>query len=147
MPSDVQALVRALDSLAAQAEGPGARAGVLAMADVGHQEITRQLTLRSHAPGTPSPSPAGQPPARITSALVRSLVATQPVPSGPAQWSVRVGPTSVYGRIHERGGVTGRNHATTLPPRPYLLPAAVALNASGRAREAGEHAFRRELGL
>lgn len=28
-----------------------------------------------------------------------------------------------YARIHEYGGQTGRNHAATMPPRPYIGPA------------------------
>lgn len=34
--------------------------------------------------------------------------------------SVTVGVSSVYGRIHQLGGFTGRGLATYIPPRPYL---------------------------
>jgi phage virion morphogenesis protein len=33
---------------------------------------------------------------------------------------VAVGTSVVYGRIHQDGGQAGRNHATTIPARPYL---------------------------
>jgi phage virion morphogenesis protein len=33
---------------------------------------------------------------------------------------VVVGTNVEYGRIHQLGGKVGRNHAVTLPPRPYL---------------------------
>jgi hypothetical protein len=147
MASDAQALARALRDLADKAEGAAGRAAVRAMGREGKQEIQRQLSLRAHPPGTPSPSPAGQPPARITGGLSRSVVVTMPRQSGPARWEVRSGATAVQARIQERGGRTGRNHATTLPPRPYHLPAAVLLITSGRARDAAVTAFRRETGI
>lgn len=34
--------------------------------------------------------------------------------------TVEVGTDLVYGAIQQFGGVTGRNHATTLPARPFL---------------------------
>ncbi|MDD4995732.1 MAG: HK97 gp10 family phage protein [Patescibacteria group bacterium] len=37
-------------------------------------------------------------------------------------YQVRVGPNIVYARIHEFGGMTGRNYATRIPARPYLMP-------------------------
>jgi HK97 gp10 family phage protein len=36
---------------------------------------------------------------------------------------VEVGTDVVYAAIHEFGGVTGRNYATTIPARPYMRPA------------------------
>lgn len=35
---------------------------------------------------------------------------------------VRIGPGVVYAAIHEFGGHAGRNHATYIPPRPYIKP-------------------------
>jgi hypothetical protein len=80
-----------------------------------------QLSRYYHPPGTPTPSPPGQPPARITGHLRGSLSPTGPVPTGGG-FTGQLGPTAVYGRIQELGGVTGRGHSVTLPPRPYLKP-------------------------
>ncbi len=35
----------------------------------------------------------------------------------------RAYPSTVYARIQELGGLAGRNHASLLPPRPYVDPA------------------------
>jgi phage gpG-like protein len=81
-----------------------------------------QLSRYYHPPNTPTPSPPGEPPARITGHLRGSLSPTGPVPTGGG-FTGQLGPTAVYSRIQELGGQTGRNHSVTLPPRPYLKPA------------------------
>jgi phage gpG-like protein len=37
-----------------------------------------------------------------------------------------VAPTTVYARIQELGGVSGKGHRSHLPPRPYVAPAVEA---------------------
>lgn len=86
------------------------------------REAQRLLALSSHPPGTPTPSAPGQPPSLVSGALRRSITVEPPVHTAEG-WSIVVGPTIVYGRIQELGGNTGRNHATYLPPRPYMRPA------------------------
>lgn len=87
------------------------------------QRRTRtNLSRYSHAPGTPTPSPPGEPPARITGHLRGSLSPTGPLPGGGG-FTGEIGPTAVYSRIQELGGQAGRGHSSTLPPRPYLAPA------------------------
>lgn len=80
-----------------------------------------RLSRYYHPPRTPTPSPPGEPPARINGHLRGSLTPTGPVPTGSG-FSGQVGPTAVYSRIQELGGRAGRNHSVTLPPRPYLAP-------------------------
>jgi phage gpG-like protein len=65
-------------------------------------------------------SPPGDPPFLITGNLRRSVRVTGPDPVGSTGWRGQTGPTAVYGRIQELGGVTGRG---TLPARPYMQPA------------------------
>lgn len=89
------------------------------------------LTTFSHQAGTPTPSPPGSPPALITGTLRRSIKVTSPQAHGVLGWSVSVGPTAIYGRIQELGGNAGRNHATRLPPRPYLAPSLQAVIDNG----------------
>lgn len=88
----------------------------------------KKLTTYSHRPGEPTPSPTGSPPALVTGTLRRSVKVTGPKWSGKG-WQAEIGPTAVYSRIQELGGVTGRG--STLPPRPYLTPAFRELVANG----------------
>lgn len=80
-----------------------------------------QLSRYYHPPNTPTPSPPGQPPARITGHLRGSLTPTGPVSTGGG-FTGQLGPTAVYSRIQELGGQAGRGHSVTLPPRPYMRP-------------------------
>lgn len=80
----------------------------------------QKLGLKSHRRGTPTPAGPGEPPALVTGNLRRSIAVTGPEPLTPNSWRGRVGPTAVYGRVQELGGVTGRG---VLPARPYLEPA------------------------
>lgn len=84
------------------------------------------LTTTSHAPGTPTPSSPGEPPSLITGRLRGSMEVEPPQQVGDARWEARTGPTAVYGRIQELGGICGAGHRTHLPPRPYLAPAFAA---------------------
>lgn len=95
------------------------------------REIKQTLSTSSHPRGTPTPSSPGEPPSLVTGTLRRSITVNGPHPLGLGRWEAQVGPTAVYGRIQELGGVTGRGHATTLPARPYVQPAFERLAASG----------------
>lgn len=81
------------------------------------------LSITSHAKGTPTPSQPGQPPSLITGTLKRSIKVRGPrrIAGG---WEAFVGPTAVYGRIQELGGMAGKGLRTRLPARPYMRPAA-----------------------
>ena len=115
--SGVPELGKALTALKHRAERAAAAAARRTADEV---QTTAQVLLstRSHPPGTPTPSSPGSPPARIGGHLADTIRVTGPM-GGPA----RVGPTAVYGRIQELGGVAGRGHRTRLPPRPYMAPA------------------------
>lgn len=95
------------------------------------REIKAQLALTSHPRGTPTPSSPGEPPSLVTGTLRRSISVKGPTPLGYGRWEAHIGPTAVYGRIQELGGVTGRGGATQLPPRPYVRPAYEKLARSG----------------
>lgn len=81
------------------------------------REAQRLLALTSHAPGTPTPSAPGEPPSLISGALRRSITVEPPEHTSEG-WSIRVGPTIVYGRVQELGG-----GPSNLPARPYMRPA------------------------
>lgn len=90
------------------------------MANAGRDEIRRKLSEKSHARGTPTPSAPGTPPARISGELEGSIGTTPPT-GGGGTWTAYAGPRGVvYAAIQNFGGVAGRNHASHLPPRPYM---------------------------
>ena len=105
-------------------------------------ETKKNLTRYSHPKNTVTPSPPGEPPAIVTGQLRRSIRVQGPTKTGLGTWESKTGPTAVYGRIQELGGVTGRGGATTLPARPYLGPAVKALIDSGRLEEVFVQAWR-----
>jgi phage gpG-like protein len=120
---------------------PGiADAAAAAMAAVAMREVQRQLGLTEHSLGTATPSQPGEPPSLVTGQLRRSVVM---VPKGPGH--VQVGATTVYARIQELGGDAGRDHASHLPPRPYLAPALKRLAASGALTKAAAKVIRAAL--
>lgn len=83
--------------------------------------VKLQLSHSSHARGTPTPSAPGSPPSLVSGSLRRSVRAGVPYSFGGG-WAADTSPDTVYAAIHEFGGVTGRNHATRLPARPYVRP-------------------------
>jgi phage gpG-like protein len=95
------------------------------------REIKKTLTTSSHRKGTPTPASPGDPPSLVTGTLRRSITIKGPTRVGSGRWMAEVGPTAVYGRIQELGGVTGRGGTSTLPARPYVKPAYERAIASG----------------
>lgn len=121
---------RALESLVARMSAASRKAATTG----GHlieAGAKKNLGLRAHARGTPTPSPPGSPPALITGTLRRSIRVTAAEPVSITGWTVSVGPTVVYGRIQELGGDAGRGGSVHLPPRPYLEPALQEVVDSG----------------
>ena len=88
-----------------------------------------KLRSSTHKRGTPTPSRPGEPPSLVSGQLRRSVKIIPAVPYGATAWKSQVGPTAVYARIQELGGVTG--NGATLPARPYLEPAVRELIDSG----------------
>ncbi|MFJ5151356.1 hypothetical protein ACIQCF_07170 [Streptomyces sp. NPDC088353] len=109
------------------------------------REIKQQLSTSSHQKGTPTPSSPGDPPSLITGTLRRSISVKGPHPLGMGRWEAQIGPTAVYGRIQELGGVTGRGGATELPARPYVKPAFEKLAATGALTALYHSAWRRAI--
>jgi len=87
------------------------------------RNVKMYLRTFTHPPFTPTPSPRGAPPALVTGNLRRSW-RDVPVHEGKRPHTVESegGPTSVYSRIQELGGLAGRDHRTRLPKRPYVRP-------------------------
>ncbi len=93
------------------------------------------LARYSHSRRTPTPSPPGQPPAKIGGALQNSFHDTIPIPDGDGGWECELSSGLVYSLIQEVGGWAGRGHRSHLPPRPYLRPAVDDAAASGVIRD------------
>lgn len=110
-------------------------------------EIKKTLTTSSHPPRTPTPSAPGEPPSLVTGTLRRSITVNGPHPLGLGKWEAQTGPTAVYGRIQELGGVTGRGAATVLPPRPYVQPSYEQLATSGELARLYYAAWRTAIAL
>jgi len=90
---------------------------------IAHRAVAVELTRKTHPPGTLTPSLPGEPPALITGNLRRSAQDRAPQRIGRAIWEGALRMTAVYARIQELGGWAGRDHASHLPPRPYIAPA------------------------
>ena len=133
---EVSAALRAMQDRAPA----GVKAAAAAMGLLMETAAKLELSRVSHARGTPTPSPPGSPPALIGGALRRSVM-TVPGDMSGYRASVQVGGTIVYARIQELGGRAGRNHASLLPPRPYLRPAAGRIIGGGTAGRAACAAF------
>jgi hypothetical protein len=110
------------------------RAAATAGAQLIGVETQRLLSLRSHPRGTPTPSPPGAPPARISGDL-RDSVHTGVAQGGSGTYRATVQSGLAYSWVQEHGGRVGRG--SVLPPRPYIKSARdnVALAA---VRLAGE---------
>jgi phage gpG-like protein len=80
------------------------------------------LALGTHRRGEPTTSAPGEPPDLVTGNLRRGVQVTGPEAVGATGWRGEVGPTAIYGRIQELGGITGAHHSV-LPARPYMQPA------------------------
>lgn len=131
-----------LRRLADRADNEGGRAAAQAMGKAAADAIQRNLIRRSHSRGTPTPSPPGQPPAKISGDLRDSVRPELPRMQGGGVWVSVVGPHGVvYAAIQQYGGRAGRHHASDLPPRPYMdtTPDRSAIS------RAGEDAFHRVM--
>lgn len=127
-------MVAAADVAAREATGKGAH--------LIEAETKKNLSIGTHRRGEPTTSAPGTPPDLVTGQLRRSIRVEGPTKTGPGAWESKTGPTAVYGRIQELGGVTGRGGATALPARPYLEPAVKALIDSGALSEVYTQAWR-----
>lgn len=109
-------------------------------------EMQKQLRLTTHPKGTPTPSAPGEPPALVTGQLRRSI-RVQTLKIAPGVYQAKIGPTTVYGRVQELGGATGRGGRTNLPARPYVKPTEAAMVGSDRLAAFFRDKWRAAMGL
>jgi len=132
--SGISDAVAALRAMAARLDTATAQAAE-ASRDLVEKRARSSLERYSHTRGTRTPSPRGQPPAKIDGTLQNSWTHTMPTPDGIGGWVCTLSSGLVYSRIQELGGWAGRGHRSHLPPRPYLKPAAMDTVASGDLRD------------
>lgn len=120
------------------------KAGLGLVAHRAEAAVKQELARKGHDRGTPTPSAPGEPPARVSGDLLRHIKVQSPT-GAAGTYTAAVGPTMVYGRIQELGGVAGRGHHITLPARPYMAPALTASKMDIQAIMLG--AWRRALGV
>lgn len=91
------------------------------------RNVKMYLRTFTHPFGTPTSSPPGGPPALVWGNLRRSW-RNEPAREGHKPYTIEAegGPTAVYSRIQELGGLAGRNHSARLPKRPYVRPMMLA---------------------
>jgi phage gpG-like protein len=119
------------------------RAAAEGMGAAGQRAIIKELSVSSHPPGTKTTSAPGSPPALVTGQLRRSVRRTSSVSTGEGTWETHIAPTTVYARIQELGGRAGRDHRSTLPPRPYVTPAITKAESS--IQDAATKVFQRVI--
>ncbi|HET9893706.1 MAG TPA: hypothetical protein VFQ44_01985 [Streptosporangiaceae bacterium] len=149
-----------LKILRRRAAGPSVRSAATAAGRAGETATKMALQLYTHTEGTPTPSPPGSPPAKISGALARSMQRTPTVLPRPGVAESTYGPTAVYGIVHEFGMTihsTGpwplRNTATgqvfgrqvTIPQRAFMRPTVAKLAESGFLAEVIAAAFAKSL--
>lgn len=126
----IKELKDALRAMASRIDAatPGA---VAAAVELAQEQAQSNLSRYSHARGTPTPSPPGEPPAQISGDLHDNWESTPPVSSGAGTWTCTLRPTMAYAAVQEFGGPSGRGGKTVLRARPFLRPAVDDLIRAG----------------
>ena len=137
-PDQIRAALRA-----AQERGLR-RAGLLIQ-----KSVRAKLNLRSSNRGK-TPSPPGEPPAKDTGTLARSVLVDYSRIGGFPRGVVVIGSKLKYARIHEYGGpVRSGDGVFLMPARPYFRPGILAAKNDARNAIRGEimSAFRKLGGV
>jgi hypothetical protein len=151
--ADVVARLRVIrDRAATQAVRDAATAG----GQAGETLVKMVLTKTSHDAGTPTPSPKGSPPSKISGDLARSVQRTPTILLGPGVAATTYGPTVIYGTVQEFGmPISVKNKqvlanvetgqifgkSVVIPPRPFMRPSTVLLIESGVLAQEMAEAF------
>jgi hypothetical protein len=156
-------VARSLRAIRAKAAGPAPLAACRAQQRAMITGTRTMLTLTSHAVGTRTPSPKGEPPSKITGQLRDSIRPVTPayLVSEGAAWCA-VGSLLIYAPVHEFGPVTitakrfpqlgnptvgffGRS--VVIPRRPYLAPTVALLESTGVIERVTTDAWRRVIDI
>jgi hypothetical protein len=151
-----QEVIDRLQVIRGRAAAEATQAAATAGGKAGETLVKVTLLKMSHDAGTPTPSPKGSPPAKISGDLARSVQRTPTVLLAPGIASSTYGPTVIYGTVQEFGMpisvkrkqvlanvATGQIFGTSvvIPPRPFMRPTTVMLMESGKLAQAMADAF------
>lgn len=163
MNNAAREVAASLRAIRRKAAGPAPLAACRAQQKAMVTGTQAMLTLTSHAPGTRTPSPRGEPPSKITGALrdsIRPVVPAYLVGEGAAWCSV--GSSLVYAAVHEFGPVTITarrfpqlgtpaagffGKSVVIPRRPYLAPTTALLESTGVIERVTTDAWRKVMGF
>jgi hypothetical protein len=139
------------------------RAAATAGGQAGETMVKVVLNKLSHPAGTPTPSAPGQPPAKVSGFLARSIQRAPTATLGPGIATTTYGSVAIYAAVHENGPVTitvkrarvlanrdtGQVFGTqvTIPRRPFFKPATEVLVESGELTRIMTKAFLAALDL
>lgn len=156
-PNVARQAAKRLRTIQRRADAAAPRAAVRALSQAGETAVKLTLTQRTHKEGTPTPSPAGQPPALVSGNMRRSLIRVPAQAAGGGIAAQALTCYVKYGSVHEFGPVTIRSHGNyplrnrktgqvfgqevTIPRRPWMRPAMEKLAASGMATRVCATAF------
>lgn len=122
-------------------------AAVKKAVDFAGAEAVREMTGKEglskysrHKKGTPTPSPAGDPPAQVTTNLRKSVKKFPAHRIGFGSYSIKVMPTAIYAKAQELG-LPERG----LPARPFAEPARNRLRKNKRLERMFRHTMYQEL--
>jgi phage gpG-like protein len=156
-------VARSLQVIRDKAVSEAPLAACRALQETAVTAIKVTLSASSHAKGTPTPSPPGRPPSKVSGALadsVKPLVPAFLVSEGVAQCAV--GTRMVYGPVHEFGPVTitAKNFpvlgnpevgffgkSVVIPKRPYIAPTVLLMESSGTIERVTTDAWRGVMDL
>jgi hypothetical protein len=145
-----------LRKIRAKAAGPAVRAAATAAGRGGETAVKMALQKSTHSAGTPTPSPPGGIPSKVSGNLARSILRTRSVVIGPGYAVSQIWPLAEYGFVQEFGmtikvvrkkvlanASTGQvfGPEVTLPPRPFMRPTAVRYAESGKLGQLAGDAF------
>lgn len=133
---------------------------IRAIAQTHERNVKVLLGLKTHAPGTRTPSAPGEPPALISGHLRRTVTHTARA-GGPGIAVAAVWADAEYAPIQEKGGkITAKRYPqlgnprvgffgpqVVLPARPFMAKAIEDALASGDLTTAAAAAFAATLGL
>jgi hypothetical protein len=154
-------VARNLRGVRARAEISAPAAAATAAGQAGETMVKMVLQVRTHELGTPTPSQPGQPPAKISGALARSIQRTPTVRLGAGIASTAWGSKLIYAPVQEYGAVISAKNFPQLgnptvgffgkhvriPPRPFMELSTRRLMYSGTLTRVASAAFLEALDI
>jgi phage gpG-like protein len=154
-------VARQLQKVRTRAAGVAVQAAATAGGRAGETAAKEALRIRTHKIGTRTPSQPGQPPAKVSGALARSVQRAPTKRTGPGRAESVWGSKLIYAPVQEYGAqISARNFPqlgnpevgffgqhVRIPARPWMEFSVRKATYSGTFGRASAGAFARSLGL